>query len=268
MLDFLADAVFKRSQRQRAREIRARDPLYATAAYPHVTYRLHTVALDARFDRRWRGCLLSVEADGLHLYPQTRKMDIHVHYPADALRWFGRPQKYQPDYNEIWLHFATGGGQWQRLEIRAWKYEMQRLVRALKQIAAPPLVTAYRRQRPYVHYGPCAAQPAEQDLYGAWTLQPPLTLYLTPIALAEMDGAQVRRVIPLERVQAVEVMPRLDGPAGVVRFNVVDGEAVEMHAYVLLDYPAFGMALVEAAKRSLEEPPVFYCKKKDEDEDG
>ncbi len=80
-----------------------------------------------------------------------------------------------------------------------------------------------------------------------------------PAALVALDGARVLEVMPLEHVQRIEVMHRADAPhlPGVVRFRY--GERVT--AYTLPDHVAFGLALTEAAKRSLEDPPQFYGKK-------
>ncbi|MBZ0302972.1 MAG: hypothetical protein K8J31_24715, partial [Anaerolineae bacterium] len=154
--------------------------------------------------------------------------------------------------------------------LRTSHYTMQSFVRAIKQIAMPEQVKAYRRHRPYVHYGPAPALPVEQDLYGAWTASAdPLTLYLTPCALVMLAGEQVRRVVPLEQVQDLEVMRRIDDPesGGVVRFRWLQDPEAETFAYTLPDYVPFGAALAEAAKRSLEDPPLFYGKKKEDEDD-
>lgn len=270
MLDWLADTFLMRAVRLRYDEIQARRPLYCLG-YPFgnsTGFRLRVIG--ARGDAaRWNGCYVSVEQDGLHVYPRTRHMDIHVHFPPTSLRWFGRREKYVPGRNEIWLHFASGS-QWHVLMIRAERYEMQGFVRALKQIATPEQVKAYRRQRPYIHYGPAPAWPAKQDIYGAWTVDAnPLSAYLMPYALVLMVGDEVRRVLPLEHVQQVEVMRRLDAPdaGGVVRFDYTGEPDTETLAFALPDYLPFGASLVEAAKRTLEDPPMFYGKKKDEDDE-
>lgn len=266
MLDWLADTLTLRSKRQRYDEIHARKPLYMLGQpwFNETGYWLKVIG-PPDMPQRWSGCYLSVETDGLHLYPYTRTMDIHVHFPQDALRWFGRPDKYRPGRNEIWLHFESGG-MWHLLKVRAEYYPMQQLVRALKQIATPEQVRAYRRQRPYVHYGPAPAVPSQQDIHGAWAaVGDPLRLYLTPCALVLLDGRQVQRALALEQVQEIEVMRRLDDPmaGGAVRFRYAGSETL---AYSLPDYIPFGAALAEAAKRSLEDPPTFYGKKKSEDD--
>jgi hypothetical protein len=270
MLDWLADTLLGRSLHLRYAEIQARQPLYCLGS-PHFNDTGYSLGVIGAADRtvRWQGCLVSVEADGLHVYPRTRKMDLHVHFRRDSLRWFGRPEKYQPGRNTIWLHFESGG-LWHLLRLRAQRHPMQQFVRALKQIATPEQVKAYRRRRPYVHYGPAPAQTATQDIHGAWSVAaPPLALYLTPCALVELEGDQVRRALPLEQVQQIEVMRRADDPAagGVVRFRFMHSAEPENIAYTLPDYIPFGAALAEAAKRSLEDPPLFYGKKKDEEDE-
>lgn len=266
MFNWIADNVFKRSLFRAAREIRERKPLFSSDVFYDATnYQLYVI--NPQMERqRWRFCLFSIESDGMHLYPETPKMDIHIHFTRESLRWFGRPEKYNPDKNDMWLHFESGG-LWHWLHLKTHKAPMERIVRAMKQVATPEQVKAYRRHRPYVHYGPLPARFGEQDLYGAWLVYPDtLSLYLTPLQLVVMDGENVRRVLPLEKIQQIEVMRRVDepdSPAGVVRFKV--GE--EIYAYIMRDYIGFGAALIEAAKRSLEDPPQFYGKKKDMDED-
>ena len=269
MLDWLADTLLGRSLRLRYEEIRQRKPLYClgTAYYINTQFRLQVIG-DADGRSRWQRCLCTVEPDGLHLYPGVRKWDIHILFAWPSLRWFGRPSKYSSGTNEIWLHFEHGG-QWHLLMLRTSQSAMQGFVRAMKEVATPELVKAYRRRRPYVHYEPTPAQCAEQNLYGAWAVDPQaLTLYLTPLTLVELDGERVRRALALETIQQIEVMPRLDAPGehGIVRFKIVRADEAITTAYTLREYVAFGAALSEAAKRSLEDPPIFYGKKKDEDE--
>ena len=270
LVEWLADTFLRRSLRLRHEEILVRSPIYCLGGpyFVHTQYQLGQVG-SAGETRDWSGCLLSVEQDGLHLYPRTRQMDVHIHLGREALRWFGRPQKYQPDVNHIWLHFESGR-QWHLLQVRTRRYPMQGLVRALKQIATPEQVKAYRRHRPYMHHGPTPAQTAQQNLHGAWQVDPLLlALYLMPSHLVVLQDDQVQTTWPLEIIQNIEVMRRIDDPAagGVVRFKIEDTEHSEPTAFTLLDYGPFGAALAEAAKRSLEDPPLFYGKKKDDDED-
>ncbi len=273
MWDWLADTLLLRSRMRRHREIIARQPLFhSDIFYNQVRWRLFTLDAAPLPRAAFRHCLFSIEPDGLHIYPVTRQMEQHLLLPPDALRWFGRPHKYQPGKNVIWLHLEQDG-RWLLLHLETERHAMQKLVRALKQIATPQQVNAYRRQRPYMHLGPLTTQAAEQDLYGVWTVFPPLlALYLTPAMLVLLENGRVRRALPLEHVQQIEAMRRLDDPTapGVVRFryDAADGQAIpERLAYTLPEYAEFAAALAEAAKRTLETPPVFYGKKKADEED-
>jgi hypothetical protein len=90
-----------------------------------------------------------------------------------------------------------------------------------------------------------------------------------PAALVIFDAAGlVERALPLEQIQGIEAMRRLDAPelGGVVRFRVTASPPQSL-AFAVMDYGPLGAALAEAAKRSLEEPPVFYGKKKADDDD-
>lgn len=207
--------------------------------------------------------VIAVTPDHITVYRIVSGRDERVSFTAENLRWFGRPRKYHAGTNEIWLHIEQDGG-WHLVAIRLSKLDMHALVRALKEIAAPELTTAYRRRRPYIHVGPLAARPAVQDIHGAWTLEPPVSLYLTPLWLVLLDGAAVRRTIALETIQRVSAIRRLDQPRadGLVRFEV-DGAPV---AFALRQYETFAAQLAEAAKRTLEDPVVWQRKKKKDGE--
>ncbi|MDX2138638.1 MAG: hypothetical protein SF123_11135 [Chloroflexota bacterium] len=269
MLNWLADTLLERSLRLRCQEIDERKPLYRLGGpYPFsARYRLQQIGVPAAATR-WQPCLCSVERDGFHLYPRTRKWDQHVQFEVATLRWFGRPHKYQPGNNDIWLHFEKAQS-WHVLMLQTDRYPMQQFVRAIKQIATGEHITAYRRQRPHVHLGPLPAQYASEDLYGVWTVEPqPLSLYLMPSALVELQTAQVQRILPLETIQDIEVMRRLDVPDahGVVRFKHVEAHSTEYIAYTSPAYVEFAQALIAATRRTLKNPPTFYGKKEDEDE--
>lgn len=212
---------------------------------------------------KWRPFVLDVRREGITLYDIIPRPAVRFTFAPAELRWFGRPRVYASSGpNEIWLHVERDG-QWWWIKLRLARVAMQGLVRALKQIAAPELVTAYRRRRPYVHAGPVRAAPATQDLLGAWTLGPPISLYLTPLQLVILEGAQVQRVIPLEHVQAISAVRRLDRPgaAGLLRFEV-QGEPL---AFALEQHEAFAVQLAEAARRTLEDPVLWQRKKKKEE---
>jgi len=185
------------------------------------------------------------------LYERTPELRERFTFTPDQLRWFGRPHKYTSGYNELWLHVERADG-WHLLRLRLYQTHMRDLVRAFKQVAPPELVEAYRRRRPYVHTGPVEALPAAQDIYGAWSLAAPVRLYLMPRSLVILNGTSVLRVIPLEAVQQVGALRRLDAPgaAGLVRFRAEE----EAFAFALPAYESFAAALAEAAKRTLEAP--------------
>lgn len=185
-------------------------------------------------------------------------------FPHDQVRWFGRPQKYTDGINEIWLHYETESG-WKLLKLWMHRAVMQDVVRALKTVAPPELVTAYRRRRPYIHAEPITAHPAAQDIHGAWTLAEPVTLYLMPRFLLILDGETLLRKIPLEAVQQIGALRRLDQPGaqGLLRFHAEE----ETFAFALDQHEAFANAVADAAKRTLEAPMERKQKGKDDYED-
>jgi hypothetical protein len=267
MLDWIADTLFNRSQRRLYQELQKRKPLFWNTLHPYsvVSFRLKTVQFRAGQPMRWKACVLAIDENGFTVYPQSQKMDERLTFKREDLRWFGRPNKYAQGQNEIWLHFQEKD-RWQLLELKTDYYQMQRLVRVMKKVATAEQVKAYRRRRPYIHYGPVEAYPAEQDIYGVWTVQPlPEHLYLMPYALIVLNMATIQRVISLEKIQQIEALRRMDAPTsdGVVRFKVDD----ETLAYTLADFATIGASLAEAAKRTLEDPVMVKKKKDDEDED-
>lgn len=216
-------------------------------------------------DRRAR-CLLFFGSEhlGIDLQERDGTFETGLDIPVGQLRWFGRPQKYEQVFprNELWLHIERDE-RWLLVKVTRLHYsDVLRLVRALKQIAPPDIVTAYRRQRPYIHIDPTFAQRAEQDIYGAWTIHEPIRLYLMPLhlVLMNLDGT-VAGKIPLATITQVHAVRRMDAEGGVVRFRSGD----QIIAYALDDYPGFALALAEAAKRSLEAPPEFIGLKKKEE---
>lgn len=209
-------------------------------------------------------CIVSVGARRLAVFDHTPDAIEQFAFSYDQLRWFGRPEKYTPGSNTIWLHVERPEG-WFVLKFSMQRAAMAELVAALKAVAAPELVTAYRRRRPYVHAGPVMARPAQQDIHGAWSLAAPLTLYLTPRFLLLLDGERVLRTLPLEAVQQIGALRRIDQPMadGLVRFRAEE----EPFAFALPGYEAFAASLAEAAKRTLEAPLERKQKDKDEDEE-
>ncbi|MBZ0277627.1 MAG: hypothetical protein K8I60_15885 [Anaerolineae bacterium] len=211
---------------------------------------------------RWRQGVIVITQAAITFYPRRLKMDQRIDFAPGRLRWFGRPVKYTPGINEIWLHFEQEDG-WQLLKIRLYKDDMRALVRALKAVVTPELVTAYRRQRPYVHAGPVIAQPATQDLQGAWHLDEEVTLYLMPLYLVILHGTAVLRLIPLEAMAEIGALRRLDQPgaAGLVRFRAEE----ETLAFALRHYDSFAASLAQAARLTLEDPLERKQKKADGD---
>lgn len=211
---------------------------------------------------RWEKLALRVSPTRLSLHRRQPTVPERFGCAPAELRWFGRPRKYSPGANELWLHAETAAG-WQIVHIRLSQTDMRALVRALKQVANPELVTAYRRRRPYIHYGPVAACPAVQDIHGAWTLDAPVRLYLMPRFLVVLDAVPPR-VLPLEQVQQIGALRRLDALAadGLVRFTV-GGERL---AFALPGHDAFAQQLAEAARRTLEAPLERKAKSKSHDD--
>lgn len=213
-----------------------------------------------------RGYLLAVFPHGIRLYPIQGELDTFIGIGADDVRWFGRPQKYTDDgeLQEMMIHVERKE-HWHTYHLFTTKHDMVRLVREMKGILSADLVTAYRRRRPYVHYGPTDVRTSKQDIYGAWTLSEPYTRYLTPLNIVFLAGKFVVKQMPIGEVQDIRAGRRIDAPEadGLVQFRVGD----ETFAFSLPDFEAFADALAEAAKRSLEAPPTRKSKDKDDDED-
>jgi len=169
---------------------------------------------------RPRPFLIAFDAAQVTLYTLHTDPPSSFTFAPVELRWFGRPKKYTSGMNTLWLHVERGGA-WHRIVLRLPRERMMALVRALKAVATPEQVTAYRRRRPYIHVGPFPAHPATQDLLGAWTLGPARQLSLMPSHLVVLDGERVERTLPLEQVQKISATRRLDQPdgAGLVRFE-------------------------------------------------
>jgi hypothetical protein len=197
------------------------------------------------------------------VYLVNGKLEPVFSFSLDQLRWFGRPQKYHDGMNEMWLHIESGQG-WLLVKLTLHRYTMQRFARELKLVTTPELVTAYRRRRPYIHAGPRPAQPATQDIHGAWTLGDPVSLYLMPLHLLILDGTQVLRVLALEGIQQIGALHRLDAPRadGLLRFRAEEAD----FAFALQDHETFAQSLAEAARRTLEAPLEQKQKGKDYDE--
>lgn len=195
-----------------------------------------------------RPAVVLVRPSEIRLYAVENAPEAALTFPPDALRWFGRPDIYMIGRNKLWLHVEQAG-RWHLIQMEPYQSTVARLVQALKAFA-PALETPYRRQRPYIHYGPVQARRATQDLYGVWTLHEAVDLYLMPLHLVLLDGATVRETLSVSGVTQVRGVQRMDAPGGVVQFEA-DGTR---HAYAVERYRELAEALAEAAKRSLEQP--------------
>jgi hypothetical protein len=212
-----------------------------------------------------RPCVLTVTETGLTVYPKSRREIKKLEFSHADLRWFGRPKKYTPGFNEMWLHYESDG-RWITLKVSAFHTDMAGLVRALKQVATEEQVIHYRRRRPYIHFSYNGAQPATQDIHGAWTLGEQVHLFLTPIMLVIMkEDGQIVRTLKLLDIHQIAAVPRIDTAAndGLVRFKMQGEE----FAFALTKHEEFARLLALAAKRSLEDPQMVKGKKADEDEE-
>ncbi len=204
--------------------------------------------------------IFTLSSRGITIYPIKTPPEPIFDFAPEDIRWFGRPQPYSAGMNDIWLHVERKR-EWMLVTLRLGQTEMADFVRLLKTLVDPELVTAYRRRRPYIHYGPVQAQPAEQDVHGAWTLEAALSLYLMPRYLLILYNEAVQTLIPLESVQQIGALRRLDAPEanGLVRFQTAEAH----YAFALKEYETFAGALAEASKRTLEAPVMQKQKGKD-----
>lgn len=236
----------------------AQQPLYCAQT---DGIRCQTIAQGKRRSG-WQSGVIAVTPGEIAAYALGNDGQPCVSFSPAELCWFGRPRKYSSGRNEIWLH-AERDRRWILLRVRLPRLAMHALVRALKSVATVEQITAYRRRRPYIHYGPVQAHPARQDIHGAWTLAEPLGLYLMPSHIVALSGETTQRVIALETVQNVSAVRRLDRPkaAGLLRFDA-QGEPL---AFALDHHEAFAAQVAEAARRTLEDPVQWTRKKKKDD---
>ncbi len=166
--------------------------------------------------------------------------------------------------NALWLHWETPDG-WKLLRVKLWRGSMADCVRLLKSVSPEELVTAYRRRRPYIHCGPEPANPAIQDIHGAWTLEAPLSIYLMPRYLVFLRGQTVLRAIALTNIEEAGTLKRIDQPGadGLLRFRAEQ----ETLAFALRDAEGFAAQLAEAARLNLEVPLGPKRKSDDWDDD-
>ena len=146
-----------------------RQPLYCVASSA-TWFQVETVS-GSRSPRR--PFVVEVCEDCLTLYPLDREAAPEVVVRPENLRWFGRPRKYHPGTNEIWLDVEIDG-EWRLIKVRLTETHMRGLVRALKEIASEEQISAYRRRRLGDHFDP--SRTPRRDMLGAWTLSEPLAL--------------------------------------------------------------------------------------------
>ncbi len=204
--------------------------------------------------------MMTLSRQEIGVYPVKLPPQAIIRFAPEDIRGFWRPQPYDSGMNELWLHVERKR-EWVLVKLWLGREQMMEFVRTLKPMVDPDLVIAYRRRRPYIHYGPVQAQPAQQDIHGAWTLEAAVSLYLMPRYLLILHGDAVQQMIPLESVQQIGALRRLDAPQanGLVRFQTAEAH----YAFALKDYETFANALADAAKRTLEAPVMQKQKEKD-----
>lgn len=209
--------------------------------------------------RKRRG-MITLSSQEIGVYPLKMPPEAAIRFTPQDIRGFWRPQPYDSGMNELWLHVERKR-EWVVVKLWLGREQMMEFIRTLKPMVAPEMVIAYRRQRPYIHYGPVKAQPAEQDIHGAWTLTASVSLYLMPRYFLVLHDDAVQQIIPLESIHQVAALRRLDAPQadGLVRFETAEAH----YAFALRDYETFANALADAAKRTLEAPVMQKQKGKD-----
>ena len=215
--------------------------------------------INGRTVKKTRG-MITLSSQEIGVYPVKLPPQAIIRFAPSDIRGFWRPQPYDSGMNELWLHIERKR-EWVLVKLWLGREQMMEFIRTIKPLVEPEMVIAYRRQRPYIHYGPVQAQPAEQDIHGAWTLEPTISLYLMPRYLLILHDEAVQQMIPLSSVQQIGALRRLDAPQanGLVRFQTAEAH----YAFALKDYETFANALADAAKRTLEAPVMQKQKGKE-----
>lgn len=240
------------------------DPLFLSDRWTRVRYRIETIGEN---QSKWQRGTLLVTHKRVAIYPyvpdDTEKVKALYTIQPTEIRGFWRPVKYMPGENEIWVH-ADIGAQWHILKLTLYQYDMQALIRAMKDITSDEQITAYRRRRPYIHRDLSDAYPATQSLTGEWEIGTKIQLYLMPLYLVILRENRVLEQITLSQIQDIGALKRMEGgkPDGLVRFFVDN----ELRAFALNDYQSWAQDIAEAAKRTLEEPVTRKRKSKDDDD--
>ncbi len=204
--------------------------------------------------------MFTLSPQEIGIYPVKLPPHAVIRFAPEDIRWFGRPEAYGAGLNELWIHVERKR-EWVLVKLWLGRTQMMDFIRAIKPLVPLELVVSYRRKRPYIEYGPVQAQPAEQDIHGAWTLESSVSLYLMPRYLLILHDDAVQKMIPLESVQQIGALRRLDAPQanGLIRFQTAEAQ----YAFALKDYETFANALADAAKRTLEAPVMQKQKGKD-----
>lgn len=241
------------------------DPLFLTDRWDREYFRFEMAGAD---ETKWERAIILVTHKRIAIYPfipdDADKVRAFVTIQPNEIRGFWRPVKYMSGDNIMWIH-AQIGEQWQILKLKLNQYDMQALVRAIKEISTSEQITAYRRRRPYIHEGLVTAFPAHQTLTGAWELNPPVQLYLMPLFLVILRDNRVLEQFELAKIQDIGALKRMEGgkPEGLIRFFLEN----ELRAFAIDDYERWAELLATASKRTLEEPVMRKRKSKDgEDE--
>ena len=221
----------------------------------------------SRPSRRWQDALMYVTNKEMVVYPARWGDSPLFTCLGHEIEGFWRPRKYEDGINGIEIH-ANADGQWHILKVRLMRSAMMTLVRALKDMVDEDTVRSYRQRRPYIYRPPAAAHLAHQDVYGMWTLDDAIRVYLTPATLVFLrNDDRVERVIRLRHMQNIRIAKLADPDAseGVVCFHLETSK--EDVAFAVDDYEAWAQSIANAAKRTLDEPVARKRKGRLRDDD-
>jgi hypothetical protein len=199
---------------------------------------------------RERKAIVAVLPNYVAIYPLTVRMQEAFTFNTDDIRWFSLVRGYSDLEREIALDLEKDL-QWVDLRIRMDKASIKKLTEAMEPIAPNTVLFTRSRRRPNVRPDPVQAWPATQDIHGAWTLDDPVKLCITPLYLVVLRDGYVQNSFLLPALENIRADKRLDNPdaAGLVRFTAAD----ETFAYAVNDYAGFAEALAGAIKRNVEE---------------
>jgi hypothetical protein len=173
------------------------------------------------------------------------------------MRWLGRATNAAGKTSDLWLDVEVER-RWYTVGLCLPKPRMRGLEKLLARLAPAELLL--ERHRPNNRRGPLQAAPATQDLQGAWILDEPVKLYLTPGSLVVLQDDFVQHRLSLGDIKHVEALPRLDAPlaAGLIRFEY-KGDVL---AFALNDYQDFALLVADSSGETLERP-TFWKRRED-----